>query len=220
MIDFKKLYEPFSSKDLLWRIGSKNDTKTRAQMLIYVDARTVQDRLDAVVGPQNWQFSTRSIKSNRTVKKPNGVKEIIETNTIIGRLGIYDEEKDRWIWKEDGAENTEIEASKGGISDAFKRAAVQFGIGRYLYDANEFDTWVDIVKTDYTIYEDNKKILDGIAFKLFLKAYDKIDMLSTYLAGLDKQVITRLAPVIKELFGNKYEMVLEVKTQLGGKLEQ
>jgi hypothetical protein len=39
-----------------------------------------------------------------------------------------------WIWKADGAGPSDMEADKGALSDAFKRAAVRFGIGRYLYD--------------------------------------------------------------------------------------
>jgi hypothetical protein len=39
-----------------------------------------------------------------------------------------------WVWKADGAGDTDVEAEKGAISDAFKRAAVKWGIGRYLYD--------------------------------------------------------------------------------------
>jgi hypothetical protein len=38
------------------------------------------------------------------------------------------------ITKWDGAEQTQIEAVKGGLSGSMKRAAVQWGIGRYLYD--------------------------------------------------------------------------------------
>jgi hypothetical protein len=41
------------------------------------------------------------------------------------------------VWKEDGAENTDIEAVKGGLSGAMKRAAVQWGCGRYLYGLEE-----------------------------------------------------------------------------------
>ncbi|WP_243664619.1 Rad52/Rad22 family DNA repair protein [Rhodothermus marinus] len=40
---------------------------------------------------------------------------------------------DEWITKWDGAENTDIEPVKGGLSSAMRRAAVQWGIGRYLY---------------------------------------------------------------------------------------
>jgi len=45
-----------------------------------------------------------------------------------------------WIWKADGAGDTDVEAEKGAISDAFKRAAVKWGVGRYLYDLDS--PWV------------------------------------------------------------------------------
>ena len=44
-----------------------------------------------------------------------------------------------WITKSDGADDSNIEGAKGGISDALKRAAVLFGIGRYLYYPNAFN---------------------------------------------------------------------------------
>lgn len=46
----------------------------------------------------------------------------------------------QWIDKTDGAEDSDIEAVKGGLSDAFKRAAVKWNIGRYLYSFNT--VWV------------------------------------------------------------------------------
>ena len=42
--------------------------------------------------------------------------------------------EDGWISKEDGADDTAIESTKGGISDALKRAAVKWGMGRDLYE--------------------------------------------------------------------------------------
>ena len=44
-----------------------------------------------------------------------------------------------WISKSDGADDSNIEGAKGGLSDAFKRAAVKFGIGRYLYHPAAFN---------------------------------------------------------------------------------
>ena len=126
---FKKLKKPFPVSALKWRIGNKNREGNKANMLVYVDARMVQDRLDEVVGPTNWQFETRSMESMCRTGK---------TITIVGRLGIRVGEE--WLWKEDGAENSDIEAAKGGISDALKRAAVQWGIGRYLYNASDYST--------------------------------------------------------------------------------
>ena len=56
---------------------------------------------------------------------------------VICTLSIADMDnqgKTVWIAKSDGAGSTDVEGDKGGISDAFKRAAVKWGIGRYLYD--------------------------------------------------------------------------------------
>jgi len=44
-----------------------------------------------------------------------------------------------WVTKSDGADDSSIESAKGGISDSLKRAAVQYGIGRYLYHPSAFD---------------------------------------------------------------------------------
>lgn len=78
------------------------------------------DRLDKVVGPGNWQDEYKP--------GPSG--------GVICGISIYVYESDGacgWITKWDGAENTDFEAVKGGLSDAFKRAGVKWGIGRYLY---------------------------------------------------------------------------------------
>ena len=111
------LAEPFSPRDIEWRIsrcGAKND-KPYAFVLAYATNRAIMDRLDAVVGGMNW--------CNKYVSGPNG-----------GVLcGISIKYAGEWVTKWDGAENTNIEAVKGGLSDAMKRAAVQWGIGRYLY---------------------------------------------------------------------------------------
>jgi len=61
-------------------------------------------------------------------------------NKTICEIGIYVD--NAWIWRAGGAGDTDVEAEKGAISDAFKRAAVLFGIGRYLY--NIPNTWVHI----------------------------------------------------------------------------
>jgi hypothetical protein len=47
-----------------------------------------------------------------------------------------------WLWKADGAGDTDVEAEKGALSDAFKRAAVRWGVGRYLYGLPS--PWVEV----------------------------------------------------------------------------
>lgn len=116
-IDWKALQAPFKAEDIEWRIqqsGLKNG-KPWAQALAYVQARAIQQRLDDVISPAKWR--------NEFSKAPEG-----------GILcGISIKVGDEWVTKWDGASNTEIEAVKGGLSGATKRAAVQWGIGRYLY---------------------------------------------------------------------------------------
>jgi hypothetical protein len=83
--------------------------------LDYIDARFVMDRLDAAVGQENWQDKFEDL--------PNGSV----------RCGIGIRQKDGWVWKWDVGDVSDIEPVKGAHSDAFKRAAVKWGIGRDLY---------------------------------------------------------------------------------------
>ena len=92
-------------------------------VLCYIQARDVMDRLDQVVGPANWQ-SRYPIAGDKT----------------ICELSIRVDGE--WITKSDGAGDTQVEADKGAISDALKRAAVLFGIGRYLYRLG--NTYADV----------------------------------------------------------------------------
>jgi hypothetical protein len=121
--DFDKLREPFPSDWIEWRVGSTNRDKTKGMALAYIDARSVMDRLDDVCGPDGWQCK---------YSHANG--------KTVCDIGILCSEQ--WVWKADGAGDTDFEAEKGALSDAFKRAAVRWGIGRYLYDLKA--PWVAI----------------------------------------------------------------------------
>lgn len=126
----KELSVPFPIKEIKFRAGATNANKTKALALAYIDARTIMERLDSIVGPDNW--------TNRYDFGPNG--EII----CYISIRFYSEKEPsgaEWITKGDGAEQTQIEAVKGGLSDSFKRAAVMWGLGRYLYDFPQ--VWVD-----------------------------------------------------------------------------
>ncbi len=114
-MDLKLLAEPFDSKDVEFRAGATTQDKTKALALAYITSRAVMDRLDQAVGPENW-------RDEYTAGPDGGVL-----------CGISIRIDDEWITKFDGAANTNYEAVKGGLSDAFKRAAVKWAIGRYLY---------------------------------------------------------------------------------------
>lgn len=139
----EQLKKPFPVENLHWRLGQVNKAKTKAMMLVYIDARDVMDRLDEVCGA-NWTDEYKEVAGR-----------LVCTITING------------VSKSDGAGDTDFEAEKGGLSDAFKRAAVKWGVGRYLYDASKYNTWVPYTEDGkYTLYKDNKDQLDEVAKKL------------------------------------------------------
>jgi hypothetical protein len=122
---FAALKAPFAADAIEWRIGQsgKSGEKFWAKVLAYLTARAVMDRLDDVIGPANW-------KAEYT-KAPHDPKGESVLCTLSLRID------GEWIGKADGASASEIEGTKGGISDSLKRAAVCWGVGRYLYSLGE-----------------------------------------------------------------------------------
>jgi hypothetical protein len=140
-----------------WRIGQSGETrdgKPWAKVLAYLTARAVQDRLDEVFGVFGWSVEYREWQA-----KDGHQAQICRITVNVGNDS--DRPFDRMIiYKEDGAESTDIESVKGGLSSAFKRAAVALGIGRYLYDLG--DTWAECSTEkregfNYAKYQDNNK---------------------------------------------------------------
>lgn len=129
-----RLRQAFDPERIKWRIGSTNADKTKGLALPYIDARLVMERLDGVVGPFNWQNEFHLLEETARVYCRIGIR-VPREGTLISD----------WVWKGDGAGATDIEGEKGSFSDAFKRAAVHWGIGRYLYDDIP-SLWVTTVK--------------------------------------------------------------------------
>lgn len=119
--DLNQLRSPFQPDDVEWKPGAVTRDRKKGLAMPYLTSRAIQDRLDDVCGPQNWRNEFRA-------GPEGGVLCGISIN-ITG-----DPANESWVCKWDGAENTEVEAIKGGLSGAMKRAAVMWGIGRYLYD--------------------------------------------------------------------------------------
>jgi hypothetical protein len=128
-VDWQKvgaaLAAPFAAEDVEWRPQGKTGAGTRVQVLPYVDARAVQDRLDAVCGVGGWAFELEPL-----------VVDAGELRVARGRLTIHG------VTKDDIGTASNWEPSKGCASDALKRAAVQWGVGRYLYRLP--DVWVTL----------------------------------------------------------------------------
>lgn len=105
-----------------WRVQSFSKYKPKAICVPYCDARQVEDILDEVCGADKWQDKYYEL---------DGV--------TYCSIGIKCD--DEWVWKSDCGINQQKDkaiAVKGESSDAFKRAAVKWGIGRFLYSMRTY----------------------------------------------------------------------------------
>lgn len=128
----RRLAAPFRPSEIDWRPGGLNREKTKARALAYIDKTTVEERLDAVMN-FDWQCRYPVVSSGGA-----GSRTVCEIGLLIG---------EEWIWRSDGAGDTDMEGEKGGLSDAFKRAAVRWGVGRYLYTLGS--PWVPLKDGKY-----------------------------------------------------------------------
>jgi len=180
---------PFEEHEIHWRIGStnkrsvqfktndKNAKATKGVPLAYLDARNVMDRLDSVLGAENWQDTYTETPSGRVLC------------SLMLRIN------GEWITKTDGAGSTNMEGEKGGLSDAFKRAAVKFGIGRYLYSLpNE---WVDI--DEYGKPKNDPKLPNSHLPKKRINREEMQASLAALVDGLGNEDSLAVKEVIDEL---------------------
>ena len=134
--------------------------------LLYIDSRAVTKYLDEWVGWNNWTTEFYPVNSQ-----------------IVGKMGIWDETKNMWIWKSDVGSESNIEAEKGLISDTYKRLLVRFGVTE-LYSAP------DILLPDdgygnkgYKVseigYNDNREITHLIIVNRFNKEVFRWDVGTT-----------------------------------------
>lgn len=106
---FKALREPFEPK---WRVQSVTADRKHVVCVAYIDARSIHERLDMVLGAENWQ-------------------NVYDAENGVTSLGIR--VNGEWIYKSDVGTESNVEKIKGKASDSFKRAAVLWGLGRHLY---------------------------------------------------------------------------------------
>ncbi|MGX5452673.1 Rad52/Rad22 family DNA repair protein [Bacillus anthracis] len=114
----ESLQAEFPFEQLGWKITHTFESNGRffAYLAPFVDARAIQDRFDEVFGIDKWQVSYEKWGEKAT------------KCTISVFLN------ERWISKEDGSEESDYNSVKGGFSNSLKRAAVLWGVGRYLYN--------------------------------------------------------------------------------------
>ncbi len=133
-IDLNKL-----KADMPYKWKPNNAMGQKMNCVAYVDARQVQDKLDDVCGPANWADDYRVINNNMFA----GVGINVSSNP----------ENPQWVWKWDCGTESNTEKEKGESSDAFKRAAVKWGVGRFLYT-------LDMVLLDQKDYKGRLKPCD------------------------------------------------------------
>lgn len=132
-----------------WKIQSFSKYEATAQCVAYIDARDVMNLLDEVVGPDNWQDKY----------------EMVGDKFMAG-IGIRTDND--WVWKWDTGTAGDFEVEKSAFSDAFKRAAVKWGVGRFLYDLEFITVKTNAVKAQgvypYVIDQGGKRVWDLTEF--------------------------------------------------------
>lgn len=124
-MNFRKL----KADEIDLRVGTVVENKG-CSLLLYQNARCGMDILDETVGCENWQREHYEVKGNMFCRVGIRKTYLATDNQGQPKYVEYD-----WVWKSDCGTESNTEAIKGESSDSFKRALVNWGIGRELYTA-------------------------------------------------------------------------------------
>ena len=197
-----QLKNPFPVEQIKWRLGATNQEKTKGIALAYIDSRDVQKRLDEVLGISNWR----------------DYLERVDGGFVSGIEIRIDGE---WIRRSDAAGDTHVEALKGGASDAFKRAAAKWGVGRYLYYLPNI--WVKIrpAGKSYAIDESTPTVPKWAHPTDDLISWEKALEEAAADSGADNESILytqdQVEDIVKDALADKKAAIRnKLKTQTGG----
>ncbi|GAB3567179.1 hypothetical protein GCM10027578_17540 [Spirosoma luteolum] len=143
-MELNALTAPLTAHEVEWRVQSQTKDGQKIIVVPYITNRCVMQRFDEQFGWAGWQNEIKEIEGG-----------FLCTITAILPGGEI-------VKKTDGASRTAVEPVKGGISDAMKRCAVQFGLGRGLYDFPK----VLIQTTDKYIPDWASPLLDAMVAKI------------------------------------------------------
>lgn len=174
-------------------------------ILLYKNARCDMNILDETVGEMNWQRDHKEIKGN-----------------MYAGIGIWDKDKQMWIWKWDCGTESFTEGEKGEASDSFKRAGFNWGIGRELYTSPFI--WMSSDQINLSDKRDGKKTtfdtfrVDDIEYTegkiSYLKVTDNKTK-SSYThgkpSGVKKEDIANLEELIRKANVNKEKLLQNYK---------
>jgi len=142
-----KLSDPFEISQLHVRVGSTSKDKTKGLALVYLDARDVMDRLDECA-EQSWVDTYEYIGEGKDKMGQSYVcfKCVLQVDNVMhSDVGQGSEHKD-------------------AVSDALKRAAVKFGVGRYLYDTP--NVWFKMKEGGKYFQASDVEIIDHLMKKM------------------------------------------------------
>lgn len=151
----EKLEAPFPPDEVSVKPGATVNSPSKGPAglaLAYIDARCVMKRLDDVFGPNNWEFTVEPIPDSNRV----AVIGTIKVKYVNPEYGLMITEK-----SDIGEGGKEEEPWKAAASDALKRAAVHWGIGRYLYNLPQLWWSYNPQKKKFNELESLKKQLFG-----------------------------------------------------------
>lgn len=153
-------FRDLKASEIECRIGQVKDNGLT--LLLYKDARVDMAILDETVGADNWEREHYECKGNLYCR--------VGINT---RYAVPDL-PDRWVWKSDCGAESNTEAEKGEASDSFKRACVNWGIGRELYTSPFI--WIPADKCKI----ENKKCYDKFVVEKILIENKRITALAIW----------------------------------------
>jgi len=150
-----------------WRVQSlvPKANPQFAIMIPYVDARDVQDKFDEVCGAENWQNEHFEVAG--------------KTHCRIG-IKIQKGQSYEWVWKSDRGSISNVEKDKGESSDAFKRAAVYWGVNRSAYQMNPVKLPVKEYQKNYYPIDKTGGFLKGQNLYDYCNKLAKVDELEVY----------------------------------------
>ena len=143
------LKKPLSISDIDFRIQSINKGGY-ATILAYKDARVDMNRLDEVVGAENWQRDHKEIHGVVYCGVGINAEVMYEDKSIGTKIPV----KSGFVWKWDAGSESFTDKQKGEASDSFKRACFNWGIGRELYDYPVIQ--VKLEQDEYTVDSNGK----------------------------------------------------------------
>ncbi len=160
------MFRRLNADEIECRVQSNKDNG--CILLLYKNARCDMNILDETVGQMNWQRDHKELKG-----------------VMYAGVGIYDTERGSWVWKWDCGSESNTDAQKGEASDSFKRACVNWGIGRELYTA----PFIWINRNDYEVIDKTNRCKDS--FRVSDIGYDdagNISYLTIFNKRTDKKV--------------------------------